>query len=99
MARILNLVSWFLLGSSSFTFLGWVGFLDPTTRLLSGVIFLLCSTLYLAAWICDDAIARYLRVDELRYKGALLALGICAVLGLITALLIERFSWTPTIPG
>lgn len=93
MARILNLVSWFLLGSVSFTLLGWVGLLDPHTRLLSGVIFLLFSTLYLIAWICDDAISQYLRIDDLQYKGTLLAIGIFAFIGLACALLMERFSW------
>lgn len=93
MARIFNLVSWFLLGSASFTLLSWIGLLDPHTRLISGVIFLVFAILNLIAWICDDAISQYLRIDDLQYKGALLAIGLFALIGMACALLMERHSW------
>lgn len=80
MARAAHLGAWFLTGCVASSLLGWMA----TLPVLSSSVVTLYILLFIAwavAWMLDDAVIPFLRVDLLTYRAGLLGFLIAFIIG------------------
>ncbi len=80
MAKAIHLASWFLTGCIAASALAWVGKfdgLDVAVRLL----FFLVLVMWALAWLLDDAVIQFLKIDARYYYSLLFGIGSSVFVG------------------
>ncbi|MDJ0674385.1 MAG: hypothetical protein QNJ36_03115 [Calothrix sp. MO_167.B42] len=81
MAKLIHLGSYFLTGCIASSALGWVGLLHPALAAPVGIIYIVLLLLWLLAWITDDAVSAFLKLELKDYYAILIAIAVAVVFG------------------
>ncbi len=88
MAKFIHLSSYFLTGCIASSALAWMGLLHPVLASPVRIIYVILLVLWLLAWLTDDAVAQFLKLELKDYYAILIAIAVAVALGGITSWLI-----------
>jgi hypothetical protein len=81
MARVMYLLSRFLLGCITSSLVAWVMSLHPALVNTGLALYLLAVVSWVFAWLADDSVIKFLKIDPLDYSAVLIGLAVAAALG------------------